>query len=125
MDFGAVNKALPTSAQNAVVRLDQTTASTVARTELPPEATVQRIRETAAVRLETSSAARDLAAIEQALQRAVDRKLEVDDQTRSLVFRARDARSGEVVTQIPTEQTLKLRAYLRKSADTGAQDGGD
>lgn len=125
MDFGAVNKALPTTAQNAVVRLDQTTASTATRTELPPEATVQRIRETAAVRLETSSASRDLAAIEQALQRAVDRKLEVDDQTRSLVFRARDARSGEVVTQIPTEQTLKLRAYLRKAADTGAQDGGD
>lgn len=121
MDFGGVSKSVPTTAQNAVVRLDQTSASTVARTELAPEATVQRIRETAAVRLETSSASRDLAAIEQALQRAVDRRLEVDDQTRSLVFKARDARSGEVITQIPTEQTLKLRAYLRNVAEAAAQ----
>lgn len=118
MDFGGVNKPLPASAQNAVVRVEQTNASSVTRTELAPEATVQRIRETAAVRLETSGAARELAAVEMALQRAVDRRMEVHDETRSLVFTARDARSGEIVTQIPTEETLKLRAYLRGVADT-------
>ncbi|MCG6122303.1 MAG: flagellar protein FlaG [Microvirga sp.] len=125
MDFGGVSKPIPASAQNAVMRMDQTTASSMARTELPPEATVQRVRETAAVRLDTSSSARELAAVDQAMQRAVQRRLEIDDKTQDLVYRARDARSGEVVTQIPTEETLKLRAYLRSAAEAAQQKVGE
>lgn len=124
MEFGGVTKTLPPSSQNPATRVDQAAASVVTKTEAPPEATVQRIRETAAVRLETTSASRDLAALEQAMQKAVNRRLELDDESRSLVFTARDARSGEVVTQIPTEQTLKLRAYLRGVSEAAQEAGG-
>ncbi len=121
MEIGGVNKQALPSSQSAPQRVDPPVSSGSVKTELSREAAVQQIEEISPVRFEPSAGARDRAALEAAMQRTVERRMEIDENSRDVVFRARDQRTGEVVTQIPTEQTLKLRAYLR---ETTASQGG-
>ena len=41
----------------------------------------------------------------------------LDPQSREVIFREISVRSGEVIDQIPGDETLKLRAYLRRIAN--------
>ncbi|HSP26002.1 MAG TPA: flagellar protein FlaG [Saliniramus sp.] len=121
MDVGGVNRPAVTSSQAVSQRVDPPVASGFARTELSREASVQPVEEASAVRFEPSEGSRERAALDAAMQRVVERSMEVDDRTRNVVFRAVDEKSGEVMLQLPSEQALKLRAYLRET--TASVDG--
>lgn len=56
-----------------------------------------------------------------ALARAVDRHLSVDPTTRLVVYRAVERRTGEVLQQTPTEDSLKLRMYLQQTEEMQAE----
>ncbi len=115
MEFTGVNKTAPPSSQAAVQRSDPPMASGAVRTDLDKDSAVQQISEGAGVNLDLSPGSRQLAALDAVMQRAVERRMDIDDMTRNVVFKALDEKTGDVVTQIPSEQALKLRAYLRES----------
>jgi hypothetical protein len=100
----------------ATPRADVTASYRAVPTQLPPEATVQQVSPIEAVRFEPSDDVERRAAMEAVLQRAVQRSLELDEPTKTLVYRTTDMRTGEVVAQLPSEQILRLRAYLREQA---------
>jgi uncharacterized FlaG/YvyC family protein len=115
MDVGGVNRPAVTSSQAVSQRVDPPAASGFARTELSRVASVQPVEEISAVRFEPSEGSRERAALDAAMQRVVERSIEVDDRTKNVVFRAVNERTGEVMLQLPSEQALKLRAYLRET----------
>ncbi|HET9864025.1 MAG TPA: flagellar protein FlaG [Steroidobacteraceae bacterium] len=64
-----------------------------------------------------------MAAVAQQLReylRSNDRDLEfrVDADTRAMVITVREAASGEVIRQIPTEEALQMRRYLDEWSGT-------
>jgi flagellar protein FlaG len=83
-----------------------------ARTELPADMTVTAGAAVENVKLDISTAGSAMRSIEDAVRRATV----VDPQTRQMVFRATDPRSGRVLVQIPDEALLRLRAYVQKEA---------
>jgi uncharacterized FlaG/YvyC family protein len=115
MDVGGVNRPAVTSSQAMSQRVDPPAASGFARTELSRGASVQPVEEISAVRFEPSEGSRERAALDAVMQRVVERSVEIDDRTKNVVFRAINERTGEVMMQLPSEQALKLRAYLRES----------
>lgn len=125
MEFGSVPKPAATVVPVAApTRPDAPTgARAVSATEMPASRAVVQPRETIGVSLDLSPGAERGAALDAIMQRLV-RSTEVDPQTRAVVFRAVDERTGDVVSQFPSEQILKLRAYLRSEADAGAAARG-
>ena len=115
MDVGGVNKPAVTSAQATFQRVDTPASSGFTRTELPRDASVQPVEQIAPVRFEPSDGSGQRAALDAMMQRAVEKSVEVDDRTRNVVFRSVDGKTGEVMMQLPSEQALKLRAYLRET----------
>jgi uncharacterized FlaG/YvyC family protein len=116
MDVGGVNRPAVTSAQATFQRVDPPASSGLARTELSRDASVQPVERISAVRFEPSEGSGQRAALESAIQRAVEKSVEVDDRTKNVVFRSVDGKTGEVMMQLPSEEALKLRAYLREKA---------
>jgi uncharacterized FlaG/YvyC family protein len=92
-----------------------------ARTELPASETVVASAETADVRLDLSNIAQRSA--EASRQAEVSRKLELDDDSKELVYRVSNERTGQVLQQIPDEALLRLRAYVQAQAARREQDG--
>ena len=115
MDVGGVNKPAVTSAQATFQRVDPPASSGFTRTELTRDASVQPVEQIAPVRFEPSDGSGQRAALDAMMQRAVEKSVEVDDRTRNVVFRSVDGKTGEVMMQLPSEQALKLRAYLRET----------
>jgi uncharacterized FlaG/YvyC family protein len=124
MDFGGVNKPAAPTSQSALQRADAPVSSGFAKTELPKEATVQPVEEISPVRFQPSAGSDRRAELDAVMQRAVERKMEADERTRDLVFRAVNEKTGEVVLQLPSEQALKLRAYLQESTARIADASG-
>jgi hypothetical protein len=92
---------------------------TAVKTVLPAAATVKASDSSDAVRLDARRGPN--AALDEAVRRAVERHIAIDPETKSLVFRVVDERSGEVKRQIPDEVILRLRAHVRdylKKADS-------
>lgn len=85
-----------------VPRPSEASASPAARTDVPPEKAVQPPNETAASR---PAAENSFAKAEANIKREEFR----DKVTDSIVFRAVDLTTGEVVQQIPEESILRLR----------------
>ena len=48
--------------------------------------------------------------------REIEREVEFNDETNDLVSRTLNARTGQVISQFPAEQILKLRAYVQAEA---------
>jgi hypothetical protein len=115
MEFTGVNKTAPPSSQAAVQRSDPPMASGAVRTDLGKDSAVQQIEEGSGVNFDLSRGSQQRAALEAVMQRAVERRMDIDDMTKNVVFKALDEKTGDIVTQIPSEQALKLRAYLRES----------
>ncbi len=92
-----------------------------ARTELPSTEAVVASAQTADVRLDLSSIAQRSA--ETSRQAEVSRKLDLDDESKELVYRVSDQRTGQVLQQIPDEALLRLRAYVQAQAAQRDQDG--
>jgi hypothetical protein len=125
MDFGGVNKPAAPTSQSALQRVDAPVSSGFAKTELPKEATVQPVEAISPVRFEPSAGSDRRAALDAIMQRAVEHKMEADDRTRDLVFRAVNEKTGEVMLQLPNEQALKLRAYLQETTARIAEASRD
>jgi hypothetical protein len=49
----------------------------------------------------------------------------IDPQTREIVFRVLDARTRQVLQQVPDQALLRLRAYARAQAAQAVADGKD
>jgi flagellar protein FlaG len=96
----------------ATPRADLPTVRQTARTELPAAKTVTAAAAVETVRLDISNAGSALQSIETSVRRATI----VDAETRQLVFRATDQRTGRVLQQIPDEALLRLRAYVQSEA---------
>ena len=48
--------------------------------------------------------------------REIEREMEFNDETKDLVSKTLNARTGQVISQFPAEQILKLRAYVQAEA---------
>jgi flagellar protein FlaG len=136
MDFGATPKTFATGAVPATVRTDISVQNGATPVELPPEKTVRSIAAGEPVQLDIRARAeerrsdaqrRQSAQDETAQQRrfdeqrrqqdlrdVIERRLEVDPKTRSIVLRKTDRETGEVIDQYPDETLLKLRALSRE-----------
>jgi hypothetical protein len=88
---------VPTDSARPVV-----VAAPAAPTELAQAKTVAPVTETAPIRNDPIAAAE-----------ATMRQVVLDPQTREVVFRVIDAKSRQVVRQVPEEALLRLRAYTR------------
>ena len=122
MESGSIGKTLAGAASLAVARPDAS-PNRAAKTDLTPEAVVQPVGETEAVRFEPSGGAKERAALEAALQSMIQRNLTIDPKTREVVFQAVNERTGEVVRQFPDEAILRLRAYTREMETHEAEAG--
>jgi flagellar protein FlaG len=83
-----------------------------ARTELPADMTVTAAAPVLNVKLDISTVGSAMRSIEDSVRRATV----LDPQTRQMVFRATDQRTGRVIQQIPDEALLRLRAYVQSEA---------
>lgn len=117
MDIGQTPR--PVASVGTPVRTEPLPTPDAVRTELPPASTVVAATETPPARLDVSRSAARLQEAEAAAQDAIKRNLTVDQETRQVVYKAVDTRSGMTVEQIPDESLLKLRAYVRASAQAG------
>jgi flagellar protein FlaG len=57
-------------------------------------------------------------------EREVDREIELDTETKALVFRKIDVQSGDVVQQVPEEAMLRMRALIHAWGEGGAAPTG-
>ena len=57
-------------------------------------------------------------------QREVDREIELDDETKQLVFKKIDVQSGDVVQQVPEEAMLRMRALIHAWGESGPAPTG-
>ena len=105
MDSGLTLRPASTLLQAAGVRQDATPVREAVATHLAPAQSV-----TAAAK--TTEPRQDPLQSESADPSYV-RKIIVDAQSREVIFRVIDAKSGRVVRQIPEEAMLRLRAYTR------------
>jgi uncharacterized FlaG/YvyC family protein len=127
MDVGITIRTQAPATQ-AIARTDVAPASPQSTpTDLPAEKTVTPATTGDAIRYDLSDSARRLQKAAEALRQAVDRNLETDPRTRELVLKVTSRSTGQVVQQIPDEQQLKLRAYIRSmmAKDSGGQHTGD
>jgi hypothetical protein len=114
MDSGAIARPSTIAAPAAPQRAETLASAGAVRTELPPEAAVQQIGETATVRLDPSDGAAERAALDEALQQVIRRRIIIDPKTREIIHQRVNEETGEVVRQIPDEAILKLRAFARE-----------
>ena len=136
MDFGATPKTFATGAVQATIRTDISVQSGAAPVELSPEKTVRSIAAGEPVQLDIRARAEqhrydaqrqqsaqdetaqqrrfDEQRRQQDLREVIERRLEVDPKTRSIILRKTDRDTGEVVDQYPDETLLKLRALSRE-----------
>ena len=117
MDAGSNIRPLASTAAVSPVRQETAPVQGAVRTDLPPTEAVSALADTEAARLDLSAAARRA---QEAKTKAetksqgdtIQRTLAEDRDTREMVFKATDTRTGQVVMQIPDEALLRLRAYV-------------
>lgn len=116
MDFGNVAKP-PVAVPIATLQRNEQAGPSrpVSQTDLPSSNAVTQVRDSASVLLDLSERAEQERAIVEAQQQQIRRETDIDEATRTVVVRSRDAVSGEVLDQTPPEALLNLRAYLRGS----------
>ena len=52
---------------------------------------------------------------------AREKQVEIDPQTRDVIFRLVDTQTGDLVSQMPAEAILNMRAYVRDAETDGAE----
>jgi uncharacterized FlaG/YvyC family protein len=116
MELGGVSRASAvTTSSNVVNQQSAQTGVGSAAPELSPQKTVQAAAGAEAVDVRISDDAATSARRLEFMRQIIARRVEVDPDTRQLVFQAVRQRTGEVVQQTPTDVSLKLRAYLAAS----------
>jgi uncharacterized FlaG/YvyC family protein len=125
MDTGGIAKIPAVTAPTAPARADALQSAQGVATELAPDAAVQQVGESEAVRFDPSRTAPG-AALDAALSEFIKRNIEIDPKTREVVFQVIDRETGDVIRQTPDEAILRLRAYMRelRAAEEGCRDCG-
>lgn len=143
MDFTAASKPFATGAVQTVIRTDIAVSNGATPVELSAEKTVRSVAAGEAVQLDIRARANeqrqddaqqrqdnlfqqrrfDEQRRQQNLREVIDRRLEVDPQTRAIVLRKTNRETGEVVDQLPDETMLKLRAYSRDMIERAREAG--
>lgn len=87
------------------------------RTDVPVRAAISEAPKDEGSRLETGSASdrRESAGKRgkgSSRDHELDQKIEIDDATKTLVFKKIDLQSGDVVRQVPEEAMLRMRALI-------------
>lgn len=136
MDFGATPKTFATGAVQATIRTDISVQNGATPVELPPEKTVRSVAAGEPVQLDIraraeerrSDAQRQQSAQDEATQQrrfdeqrrqqelrdVIERRLDIEPKTRSVILRKTNRDTGEVVEQLPDETLLKLRIWSRE-----------
>lgn len=124
MDTGGIAKPPAVTAPTGPARADVLHSARGIATELAPEAAVQQTGEAEAMRYEPGRAAAG-AALDATVSEFIKRNIEIDPQTREVVFQVVDRQTGRVLRQTPDEAILRLRAYVRelRAAEEGEPDG--
>ncbi|WP_460448599.1 hypothetical protein [Alsobacter sp. SYSU BS001988] len=117
MDIGLTPR--PVASVGTPVRTEPLPPSDAVATDLPPAAAVTAPPDAAQVRVDLSRGSQNIQDLEVAVRETIKRNLLLDPETRQVVYKAVDTRSGETVEQIPDEALLKLRAYVRANAQSG------
>jgi flagellar protein FlaG len=143
MDFGATPKTFATGAVQATIRTDISVQNGAAPVELPPEKTVRSVPAGEPVQLDIRARAEerrsdaqrqqstqdettqqrrfDEQRRQQDLRDVIERRLDIDPKTRSVVLRKTNRETGETVEQLPDETLLKLRALSREIIERGRE----
>ncbi|CAN7142246.1 hypothetical protein LJR090_000002 [Bosea sp. LjRoot90] len=136
MDFGATPKTFATGAVQATVRTDISVQNGATPVELPPEKTVRSVAAGEPVQLDIRARAEerrhdaqrqqsaqddtaqqrrfDEQRRQQDLRDVIERRLDIDPKTRSIILRKTNRDTGEVVEQLPDETLLKMRIWSRE-----------
>ena len=136
MDFGATPKTFATGAVQATIRTDISVQNGATPVELPPEKTVRSVAAGEPVQLDIraraeerrSDAQRQQSTQDEATQQrrfdeqrrqqelrdVIERRLDIEPKTRSVILRKTNRDTGEVVEQVPDETLLKLRIWSRE-----------
>lgn len=112
MELGGVNRAAAVTTNPVVNQQTAPAGERSAAPDLPPEKTVQAVSSADVVDVQISDDAATSARRLEFLRQVIARRVEVDPETRQILFQAVRQRTGEIVQQTPTEASLKLRAYL-------------
>ncbi len=113
MELGGVNRASAVTTSGSVVNQHSAqTGESSAAPDLSPQKTVQAARAPEAVDVQISEDAATTAKRLEFMRQVIANRVEVDPETRQLLFQSVRQRTGEVVQQTPSDVSLKLRAYL-------------
>src|SRR5499426_2065864 len=110
MDSGLTIRPIAGSAEAAYVRLEPAAVRAAVATTLAPSQTVTAANDSA------RSAAHDPAR-NGAAQTNVTREFVLDPQSREVIFRVIDVRTGQVQRQVPDAALMRMRAYTRAMAN--------
>ncbi|MFO0404863.1 MAG: flagellar protein FlaG [Labrys sp. (in: a-proteobacteria)] len=119
MDITTVRKAAVALAPP--VRPTAAMATEAVATELPDKETVGSTQESDRATLDSSDTRSRIMATAEAAVRQIERRNFVDERTNDYVFQAVNQDTGEVVSQIPAEVNLRLRAYVRADEESQNQ----
>jgi uncharacterized FlaG/YvyC family protein len=111
MDTSAMSRVIPPSDV-----FTPRTAASAPDSENPPEKTVVQVKDTEAMAL--NERGREAAQQQQA-DANPEHKKRYELQERIYVYSVSDAKTGDKVVQFPSEQAVKLRAYLAAEAAKG------
>ena len=114
MDSGLTIRPTASVAETVYVRPEAAPVRTAVATTLAPSQSV-----TAAP--ETHSASYDSARRAVADQQTT-RQIVIDPQSREVIYRVIDVRTGQVNHQVPDEALLRLKAYVRTVVDRQSKD---
>lgn len=134
MDFGSPPKVAALSAATVIPRAEVSAQPGSVAVDLPPEKTVQSASAGGAVKLDIGAGAqrqgrpdeqaRQAAsstseAARQDAQQTLQRRVLIEQNTHSVVIQERDPHTGETVSMVPDEATLRLRLFARALAERG------
>jgi uncharacterized FlaG/YvyC family protein len=122
MEPGSISKPAAPAAPSATAQAAHLAAAGAVKTELAPEAAVQQVDDSPAVRFVPNENATFRGSLEAALREVVERHVVVDPRTRALVFQTVSKETGEVVRQFPDEAMLRFKAYVREMCETNEKN---
>jgi hypothetical protein len=117
MDAGLTIRPNATVAESALARPEPVPVRTAVATTLAPSKSVTATMDSG--RSAGHDSAQHQLQQQQAQQAQMKREVLIDSQTREVIFRVIDVRSGQVDHQVPDEALLRMRAYNRTMAQRG------
>ncbi len=120
MDIGGVRMAPAAAGVPLAPRVEPTSSGTKAvATELPRSDVVVDVRGQASARLDARTQDHQDQARREALLRSfIQTRIIIHPDTREIISRSVDTRTGDVIEQFPDETTLKLKDYLKAIRDS-------